>query len=208
MTNLGKMIRAKREALGMSQAELARRASAPGHPEIKQQTIDRLERGLTEWSRAIPQVFRVLGLDEKLAEGAMPPATPNPIGPTEMPIMGVVDLDGDEFEMTGVAVRTVARPAALTGVPGVYAIHMRGASMAPMYRSADLLIIDPHQPPRPEDGALFLCRERDKFHIGEFVRETPTEWIVERWGDRPVEFKLKKNAFPICKSVYSVCKHA
>lgn len=53
----GAAIRAKREALGWSQAKLAELAGT------SQQTIDRIERGATEHSRAIPRVMDALGIE-------------------------------------------------------------------------------------------------------------------------------------------------
>lgn len=200
MSDLGDQIRARRETLGLSQTELAAKASVPPHI-ISQQTINRIESGVTKWSRAIVPILAVLGMDEKLAGPPPEPATPA-IWP-EIPIIAVSDMSADVFELTGLPVGAVPRPAALSTVPGVYAIYMRGPSMTPMYRSGDLLIINPHHPPRPEDGALFLSRERDRFRIGEFLRETGTEWVCKRWGNKPAEFRLRKHEFPNCEPIYT-----
>lgn len=58
-------LREAREARGWSQAELATRAGTT------QQTVDRLERGVTSFSRALPAVAAALDLDlEELSAGS------------------------------------------------------------------------------------------------------------------------------------------
>lgn len=49
-------IRKRREGMGLSQAQLAEKAGTT------QQTVDRLERGETEFSRALPKISAVLGM--------------------------------------------------------------------------------------------------------------------------------------------------
>lgn len=56
----GTRIRAAREAMGLTQAKLGERAGTT------QQTVDRIERGLTLHSRAIPKIAEILNADEPL----------------------------------------------------------------------------------------------------------------------------------------------
>ncbi|MFZ1079589.1 MAG: helix-turn-helix domain-containing protein, partial [Methylovirgula sp.] len=198
MEELGTTIRRARKKMGRSQAELAKRAG------VRQQAVARIESGKTKHSRATPPILAALGLDERLVSPAQPSTA---AGPEEIPIIGLADPDeGGLSEMRAPFVGSVPRQQRLTGVPGIYAAYMRGSSMAPMYRSGDLLVIDPHQAPRLEDGALFVSKDRNKVRIAEYAGETAKEWICKHWGDNPAEFTLKKSEFPYCECVYSVCK--
>lgn len=62
MSAKGDEIKAAREKLGLSQAELAARAGT------NQQTIDRLERGLTRLSKYMPEIRKALGLPSPIDE--------------------------------------------------------------------------------------------------------------------------------------------
>ena len=62
MSAKGEEIKEAREKLGISQAELASRAGT------NQQTIDRLERGLTRQSKYMPEIRTVLGLPSPVQE--------------------------------------------------------------------------------------------------------------------------------------------
>jgi transcriptional regulator with XRE-family HTH domain len=198
MDELGTTIRRAREKMEWSQAELARRAGT------NQQTVSRNESGKTKHSRAATAMLAALGLGER---PVIPMQASTAEGPEEVPIMGLADLDESGlFEVKPPFIGSVPRPQPLTKVPGIYAVRMRGPSMAPMYRSSDLLIVHPHQAPRLEDGALFLSKDRDKVQIAEYAGETAKEWICKYWGEKPAEFTLQKSEFPYCECVYSVSK--
>ncbi|MEF0939609.1 helix-turn-helix transcriptional regulator [Rhizobium sp. BR 362] len=62
MSAKGEEIKSAREKLELSQAELASRAGT------NQQTIDRLERGLTRQSKYMPEIRKVLGLPSPIQE--------------------------------------------------------------------------------------------------------------------------------------------
>lgn len=194
----GEKIRSKREKARLSQAELAKLAGT------SQQTIDRLERGVTDYSRFLPKIFEVLEIDDI--------ANPMPRFPPieadgEILIKSIVEDDGtDVFLMTELNAGAFPRPRTLQNASGVYAIYMHGVKMAPIYRSGDLLVINPHQPPRNEDGAVFLSADRTRLQIAELEKETATEWTIKRYGPKPVVSSIKKKDFPICEVVHAVFK--
>jgi transcriptional regulator with XRE-family HTH domain len=204
MDELGTMIRRAREKMGWTQSELAKQASKHSSRPISQQTVARIESGKTEHSRSTVAILAALGLDERLVIPMQPSAA---AGPEEVPIIGLADFDESGLsEMRVPFVGSLPRPQRFIGVPGIYAVYMRGSSMAPMYRSGDLLVIDPNQAPRLEDGALFVSKDRDRVRIAEYAGEMAKEWICKHWGENPAEFMLKKSEFPYCECVYSVCK--
>lgn len=79
MAGIGEIIRNRREELGMSQEDLARKAG------LRQPSIADIEAGRTQRSRYMPDIFRVLGLDP-VSFRPLPAPSPNPDAP--MPDFG------------------------------------------------------------------------------------------------------------------------
>lgn len=195
---IGDKIKVRRELARLSQQELAEMAGTT------QQTIDRLERGVTEHSRYLPKIFEVLEMEDR---SRSMPRFPPVEGEGEIPIKSIVEDDGtDIFHVTDLNAGVFPRPRTLHNAAGIYAIYMHGVKMAPIYRSGDLLVINPHQPPRNEDGAVFLSADRTRLQIAELEKETATEWTIKRYGPKPVVSSIKKKDFPICEVVHAVFK--
>lgn len=203
---LGDIVKDARLKKRWSQARLSQEASTP-EEKVSQQTITNIEVN-NVWSKSLPRVLAVLGLDPALAVGGASTDAGAQIPKDGVPIYAVSDGEKGSLELSDLYVGSLERPPEVQRVPGVYAIYMRGALMTPMFRPGDVLIVNPHEPARVEDGALFLSRDRKHFKVAELIKETPTEWLVKQWGDRPQEFAIAKRDFPICERVAIVKRRA
>ena len=177
--SLGARVRARREALGWSQArlanELARAMGPRGSP--SQSTIQSIETGRSRRPRLLPELAAVLG-DPSLAAppGAPPPAAAPP--PAEPPLARpaaalllacrrTTDLAA-EPDAWWVIDR--ARPLAAVPWPhhagrDLYALRLPAAAAG--LGIGDLVVVDPHAPARPGDLAL---RVRDRGPTDQRVR--------------------------------------
>ncbi len=151
MSAKGDEIRAAREKLGLSQAELASRAGT------NQQTIDRLERGLTRQSKYMPEIRDALGLnpyqepEDSLVRfsakheggyGVRAHIAEDYRNPEKMPVFSMNEEGGlwvIEDEPTLFLPRTYPVAEAL----GAYGIIVPDDLMAPALRKGEIAIVDP-----------------------------------------------------------------
>ena len=161
MSELGKKIREAREARGLSQADLS------AATKTAQQTIARVEIGVTKWSRSLVPVCKFLGIDVE------EPCPKDAQSPTDA-IVTIYATDGGEI--SGRAIGNAGRPLSLAGVPDAYAIYMNGSGMNPIFRSGDLLIANPHQPPRAGDRVIL--RNGGRYLVRILVSENDSAWVV------------------------------
>jgi transcriptional regulator with XRE-family HTH domain len=194
---LGEQIRVKREKLGLTQAELAGRVGTI------QQTVDRIERGLTGWSRYLSPILNELGLQDPTAPQ---PAERGRARETadEIPIYATREGEGDTIDVMPGYGGTFPRPGTLYNATGIYAVYMHGNKMSPRFRSGDLLVVNPHQPARAPASAVFLTAKKDKLIIGDLERETASEWVVKRYAPKQHEIVLRKKDYPFCETIHAV----
>lgn len=145
-TTTGDTIRRAREALGWSQAKLAAAAGTT------QQTVDRIERGLTTHSRAIPGIEAALKAGKPSAIQQM----------TKMRTM-IAERRGDYspiptrdhnfplFMLTGDGAIELLYfsqlPIAWTDTPASYALIVNGNNLLPVFAQGEILYVDYDQPP-------------------------------------------------------------
>lgn len=138
MTDIGNELRAKREALGLTQAQVGDAVHTT------QQTVARIERGETTHSRYIGKIRDFL--DGK-AHGDAPALQPTTAPTFTLGRDGMLQ-DADQ--------RTQLHFADVVG--DVYAVHLQQGAMGPMgdpiFRPGEILIIDPSAVPRHYSWAL------------------------------------------------------
>lgn len=100
----------------------------------------------------------------------------------------ITDESGTEIEIDRASfdpdyhVRYIARPPALRGARGVYAIYFHGDSMEPRFYAGEIGIVEPNRPARIGDYVLAQLRERD----GDDVTSVLVKKLVGRRGGKIV----------------------
>lgn len=181
MASLAKIIRERREAKGLSQADLGRAVGTT------QQTIDKIETGFTQRSRFLLSIARALDLDpDALLEGRAvvlegtaavakaAPAADFPHGVMSMakdlPVYASAQAGPDGMILSYEPVEWAPRPAPLVGVRGAFAMYVVNDSMEPRYRQGNLLLIHPHKVPRRGDDVLVVMTADGNEHRA-FIKE-------------------------------------
>jgi transcriptional regulator with XRE-family HTH domain len=210
----GARIRNRREELGLSQPGLAKLL------DISQSTIWNIEAGNTLKSRHYHDILRALGLPPEpspilaLPPPPKPPAaatmTPNflipaPSAATELVRVFEITFHASGLpQMSNLAIASIPSPSELTHIADRYAFYVFNEEMWPRYRPGELLVIHPRIPARTDDGVV-LRNANDEVMVREFVRSTPTEWIVRRYGDGgSAEETWPRSDWPMCHVVWEV----
>lgn len=157
MAASGSEIREARERIGMTQAELASRAGT------NQQTIDRIERGLTKQSKFVPEIRQALGLPflpDDITESMLKfsgaygdrigtrarIADPFDQDAEKMPVFALEP--GDGALVVSVEPRTyLPRSYPVEGALHSYGIIVPDDSMEPVLRPNEIAVIDPDAAP-------------------------------------------------------------
>lgn len=206
---LHEKIRRKREELGYSQEYVAQKVG------MKQQSYDAVEAGRTIKSRFLPEILTTLGLP--LTELSPSLAVSNDTKFTSgrgglgsavlsedllsLPVYASAEGGQGILIINQSPIDTVPRPEPLATVRGAYAVLITGDSMVPRYRPGDLALVNPHLPPRREDGVILYSEERDKAAIKEFVRQEGSLWRLKRYLPKQAEFTLSRKEWPVCHVV-------
>lgn len=178
MSTFGERVRAAREAMGLSQQQLA---EAVG---IRQPSVAAIESGKAKASKKVFAMARVLKQDPEWLEtgvGAMrtgdtasPPPEPNPSQdkqtlvpapdtirnaaswPKDVPVMGVAlgGSQGDFSLNTAEISDYIRRPPAILPGRRVFALYVQGDSMRRWREPGDLVYLDPIRPARPGDRVV------------------------------------------------------
>jgi hypothetical protein len=164
----------------MSQASLAREIKA------SQQAIDRIERGITTFSRVVPDALAFLGLDNHQTHKKPHLA--------DQDVLNVFATDAGEIVETVVGLER--RPLCLLNVPGAYAIRQRGADMEPVYNCGDVLLVHPHRPVGA--GDRIVLRNGRSYLVANLIEEAPDGWVV---ATRDVSTTIPKETFPLAHKI-------
>jgi len=209
---MGAMIYEARQREGLSQEQLAQEVGC------SQSTIDRIEKDQGKRPSAyLPAVARRLGIDLAVIDAGLKSASaPRAVrvpalaeGPRDVPVYASVEAGEGAIMVTTEPIDWVERPEPLVRVKRGYALLVMGDSMFPAYRPGDLVLLNPHLPPRREDGVVLYAGEPDgtvKATLKEFVRSTQTEWVLRRYSPQEAEFRLLRSDWPICHVVVAVYK--
>lgn len=151
MSVKGGEIKAAREKMGITQAELAARAGT------NQQTIDRIERGLTRLSKYMPEIRVALGLpayeepEESLLRfsgkynggyGVRAHIAEDFRDPEKMPIFKLIEENGN-WIIDMEPVLFLPRSYPVEGELGAYGIIVPDDRLAPALRVGEIAIVNP-----------------------------------------------------------------
>lgn len=203
--DLRSLIRKKREALGLSQAQLADLA------DTNQQTIDRLEKGKTRFSRSVPAILKALAIKPSLAGSRnVPtlPAEPIPmaelVGDKDLPVFGSAQGGDGAIIVSSDPVQRVRRPDQLIGVDDGYGLFVIGDSMEPAFWHGDIIEVHPHRPVRPGNDIVIYGMDEAGHEVAiiKHLRKfTAGEWYLTQWNPpegQEREFVLDRADWPTC----------
>jgi transcriptional regulator with XRE-family HTH domain len=211
-------VRLLRKAAGLSQEELAREVGT------NQQTIDRIERGKTRYSRSLVPVLRTLMELAQVRENVDLSAQVSDIltalgsyssQPSQVinvnnlqerastgaiPLYGCVGLLGGGFLIGDEPIDLIQGVQLSQGVGQTYAIYMTSQLMVPEFEPGDLLIIDPRLPPIPNVSCIVRVagmRESRAFAL-RLTSSDDESWVGHEWNGSD-----KARTFP--RSEYRAC---
>ncbi|VTZ61799.1 LexA family transcriptional regulator [Sinorhizobium medicae] len=184
----GAEIRRAREAMGLSQAELAEKSN------VTQQTIDRIERGAVLHSKSYSKLRQFLQLDlpaydtwpyaegedsflltGRLAQNRREGKALDKISRGMIPVLS---NRGGTLHLAD----AVPQVFPFEYAEGVSAYLMTTPEMEPVLKVGDIVVVNPHIPARIGDEVAF---SRDEvIYIRTFIEETDTEWIVTSWSPK------------------------
>ncbi|MDB5550651.1 MAG: putative phage repressor [Rhizobium sp.] len=175
---VGKIIKAAREAKGLSQGKLG------GLIGVKQASIFSIENGDTARSKFLPELAKVLDLAPEqigLPAGSVATAEPATIhravtqevfpgpdvdfdrhGPRDIPVLGTAmgGTEDDErpvdFWLTGEIENHVLRPKGLANARNVFVLHVGGDSMEPRFEERDMVYVQKTSPGIGDDVVIEL----------------------------------------------------
>ena len=210
------IIRDGRDALGLSQAKLAKAIGA------SQATVAKIEQGLVQSSALLPAIIKELGLDvgrfpeEAFGRAGTGPDSPRVLSraPQALPefardpaywamaagLVGDVPLYASAEGGQGAllierdSIGTVKRPPLLQGVKDGYAIFLVGESMSPEFEPGDILMVNPRLPVIANTSCVFYDRSDNepRAMVKRFLAATEDEWRVRQFSpDR--EFALDRS---------------
>lgn len=182
----GSEIRRAREAKNMSQADLA---AATG---VSQQTIDRIERGAVVHSRSYPALRKYLQLDIlgydswPYAEGETPGYRKSALfqslredAAVQKVFTGMIPVVSNRGGTMHLA-DAIPKVFPFEFADGVTALLVTDNEMEPVLKVGDIVVINPHIPPRIGDEVAFALDEIG--YVRTFVAETEDHWLVKSWN--------------------------
>lgn len=201
------MIRERREAMNISQAELARRVG------IAQPSLHNIETNRTKRSRYMPDIFRELGLDprtglpadEKVAASTATPSLREPMAVAgarrDFPVY-YMQPEGEGMVLTVDPVETIERPALLNTVKDAFGVCVNGEENHPVYKAGDIVFVHPYTPPIV--GTEVVLRSAamgdNRIVIGELTGVTAGEWEITQYR-RGRKLSFSRKEFPRCDRI-------
>lgn len=179
---IGRIVRAAREAKGLSQAKLG---SLIG---VKQQSLDAIERGDTQRSKYLPEIARELEIPPgDLGLPREPPAPPG-MAPIGSP------YDNRDFRIftaaeggPGEIIRSVdpidwwPRPIEVQHVKGAYGMYIVGDSMVPEFEPGHVAVVNPNLPHVGGKSYIFYAEDeagQARATVKRLRRATADTWFV------------------------------
>ncbi len=216
---IGERVKERREALGMSQPQLAKAVKDRGGS-ISQAQISGLEGGTVTRPRALPELALALRttvnylLTGQEAAAAGPElrnedvistaleVTPIGVSPEPLIIWRSVPSSGRSGEMliykekSGLA----TRPVEMADSKDAFATRVVDDEAEPRYERRATLLVDPSTIPAEGDDCLFVRNTSDNpvtsMAPRRLVKITPEHWIVRKFQPGSREHKLDRNEWP------------
>jgi phage repressor protein C with HTH and peptisase S24 domain len=136
---LGDRVKAEREALGWSQAELGRRVVRAGYPSMSQVGIQKIESGDTKQPKCMTELAIALGLSANWLKTGRGDKKPNSQPTAEtVPVRSYVGA-GDEVFIIPEDEQPIDWVEPPPGMEGAEATIVRGRSGMPLYHDGDVL---------------------------------------------------------------------
>lgn len=158
---IGQIIKAKREARGISQAQLGALIG------VKQASIFSIESGDTQRSKFLPEIIRELGIppeDVGLPKSTSPAGLPpvaDPYGPRDFRIFTAAEGGAGEIIRSAEPVDWWPRPIEVQQVKGAYGMYIVGESMVPEFRPGNVAVINPNLPHVADKPYIFYAETED-----------------------------------------------
>lgn len=212
----GEEIRQEREKRGWSQAQLAEAA------ETTQQTVDRIERGVTGNSKALPKLRQALDLPDYDYAPPLPPDTRTQeekdrdlaeidryiertdkvlkvAEGTHLPVYAM--KDGGQL-ITSTFADAIPRAYPVQNVKDAYGIISREYLMEPVIRPGDIVVVNPNLPPISESEIVLSRKDGEGFFVllRSLLRETSTSWTVQTPLEGHAE-TLSKDEWPTAELI-------
>lgn len=193
-------IRTEREKRGWSQDHLAELVGT------KQQTIDKIESGITKKSSFLPRILTALELSlEPLTKAPKASSRPEPVVEGQFPIHAATAGGKGALVMSDDPVDYLPqRPDPLLRVKGGYGIIVVEDSMSPEFEPGDIALVHPHLPPTVGSTCVFYAKRQDgtvEAMIKRLRRVTGDLWHVRQFnpGDgEKDDFTLKRSEWQTC----------
>ncbi len=201
MTTIGEKIRARREQLGLSQAQLGKQAGG-----ISQATVDKIESGQTLRSKFMPQIAQRLGipLDEIYPElaGGPPADVPPPVPgrvilpDRDFPVYASAEGGPGEIIRSTDPIDFIPRPAPVAHVKEAYGLVITGESMWPEFKPGETALINPKLPVVGDEVYVFYSEidGEGRATIKHLKRAMPDAWHVMQHN--PPDGKAKEFRLP------------
>ncbi|PST19742.1 hypothetical protein C7U61_14730 [Rhizobium sp. JAB6] len=198
----GTAVRRAREERGLSQTELAKLANT------SQQTVDRIERGAVEHSRAYPRILDVLGIPNEgfnlerfkktvermkadsaesyrrfMEEGKH---ASDIVTKGRMPVYAPGDGTGPRL------INAIPKAYPVEFSEDAYGLVMFGTEMEPAIRNGEIAIVNPNLPPLWQSEVVVTIDGKPT--IRTFIGESDTVWSVQQWKPL-IKTDLKKDEY-------------
>lgn len=173
MSDLSARIRLRREALGISQEELAQRMGYRS-----KSSITKLEKGINDIPHSkVEELARALETTPAYLLGLEPQASPPP-GFEALPAMVMVPLIGSIA--CGTPITAEQNIESYIGIPAAwhadFALTCHGDSMAPTIRDGDIVCI--RRQPQVEQGEVAAVRVGEEATLKHFHRQGDTVMLI------------------------------
>jgi len=203
MGTLAKRLQDVMERAGLTQAALARKASAYGEP-VSQQVVQHLTSGRNTTSKSLVPIAKALDVSVEwltTGEGASFAVKGGAAGlraakasarsardEERVPVLGMAECGPDGWSLwNGDIIDTIPRPMNLVGAPKAYAVYIVGDSMEPRYYSGELAHVHPGKP--VTIGAFVLVQirpdhdgETPKAVVKRLIKRSATKITLEQYN--------------------------
>lgn len=208
---IGKNVVRLRTKAGLSVNRLAKDVG------VKLNTIQQIEAGVTQKSKYLPDIARVLKvalseIDPSQAADVKPEIENKPIplgsvvGTRDVPVYATTEGGDGIMVMHSDPVDLTDRPSSIQHVKNAYAVIVTGDSMVPLLRPGSIVIVNPNLHPRRDDLCIFRVEEHGEFRstVKEFVSKTTGGWRVRRYQPAEKEFLLKAEDWKECHVIVAI----
>lgn len=195
----GEVIRALRQARGLTGADLARRVGTT------KETIHKIETGRTRRSSVLPEIARELGvsveeISPEIANGPSAETVDRALGRTMgfargaggIPLYSAGDAGEGNIFIRFEPIDFFRRPAPLMHVQGAYALLVDGSTMVPALEPSDVALVNPRLFPRKGMNILLLQdgEEQVRGTLKRYEGQSSRHWRASQWQpQRTIEFE-------------------